>query len=152
MVDSPTNESHSNAASRGRPFTRGNSGRKPGSKNKATLLAECFSTDEQEKLLQKAYQLALKGNVPTLIFLLKHVLPRTRPINIDLPEIQFSDDIIPASAKVLADTATGKLSPDEGANLALQLDLLGKAIDKADVSSRLDRLEALVMKRMAGQR
>ena len=51
---------------RGRPFPRGNPGRRPGSKNRSTLLVAALLEGETEALLRKAIQLARAGNVPML--------------------------------------------------------------------------------------
>ena len=36
---------------RGRPFAKGNGGRKPGSRNRASLLADALLEDEQDELI-----------------------------------------------------------------------------------------------------
>jgi hypothetical protein len=55
---------------RGRPFAKGNPGRKPGSKNKTTLIGHALLKEAEERLLQKAIEMAEGGDGPMLKFLL----------------------------------------------------------------------------------
>ena len=73
----------------GRPFAKGNPGRPPGSKNRTTLLAAALLEGEAEELVRKAVALAKAGDVGMLKFLLGRILPRERPIEIDLPPLEF---------------------------------------------------------------
>src|SRR5689334_9030467 len=66
------------ARPRGRPFPKGNGGRKPGSRNKSTLLAETLLRGEEMELLRKAIELAKGGDGPMLKFLLDRILPKDR--------------------------------------------------------------------------
>jgi hypothetical protein len=79
-------------SARGRPFPKGNPGRKPGSKNRTTLLAAALLAGESEALLRTATHLALADNVPMLKFLLRRTMPRDRLVKLDLPEMVFADD------------------------------------------------------------
>jgi hypothetical protein len=83
---------------RGRPFAKGNPGRKPGSKNKATLLAASLTREQGEELLRKAYEMAMEGNVAIMKFLLDRILPKERPIQIELPHLDFANDSVDALA------------------------------------------------------
>jgi hypothetical protein len=55
---------------RGRPFAKGNPGRKPGSKNKTTLMGQALLKEAEEDLLRKAIEMAKAGDGPMLKFLL----------------------------------------------------------------------------------
>ena len=55
---------------RGRPFPKGNPGRKRGSKNKASLLAVSLAGATGEAILRKAIEMAMSGNVAMMKFLL----------------------------------------------------------------------------------
>jgi hypothetical protein len=61
---------------RGRPFRPGNPGRPPGSKNQTTRLLEQLMAGDAEKVVQKAVELALAGNVRCLQLCLDRLLPR----------------------------------------------------------------------------
>jgi hypothetical protein len=43
---------------RGRPFAKGNGGRRPGSRNRSTLVAEALLRDEEAELVRKGIELA----------------------------------------------------------------------------------------------
>jgi hypothetical protein len=129
---------------RGRPFANGNPGRKPGSKNRTTLIAAALLDGEAEELVRKAVELAKAGDVPMLKFLLGRILPRERPIKLDLPPMEFAHDAVEALGNVMGAVAEGRISPSEGAALATMVNSYTRAIDLADVVKRLDTLEAQI--------
>src|ERR1700737_5374130 len=55
-----------NSPVRGRPFEKGNGGRRPGSRNRTTLVAEALLKDEEVELGGKAIDLAKPGEGPLL--------------------------------------------------------------------------------------
>jgi len=81
-------------ATRGRPFQNGNPGRKPGSKNRTTLVAAALLESEAEELVRKAVELAKAGDVVMLKFLVGRILPRERLIKLDLPRMELADDVV----------------------------------------------------------
>ena len=72
---------------RGRPFAQGNPGRKPGSKNKTTLIGQALLKEAEEDLLRKAIEMAKAGDGPMLKFLLDRILPKERSIQVELPKL-----------------------------------------------------------------
>ena len=129
-------------ATRGRPFANGNPGRKPGSKNRTTLIAAALLDGEAEELVRKAVELAKAGDVPMLKFLLGRILPRERVIKLNLPPMDFADDAVEALGSIMHAVSEGVLSPSEGAELATLMKSYRDAIEMADVVKRLDLLEA----------
>ena len=85
---------------RGRPFANGNPGRKPGSRNRATLLAALLDGKAKD-LVRKALEIAMAGDVGMLKFLLGRILPRERLIKLDLPRMDFADDAVEAIGIVI---------------------------------------------------
>jgi hypothetical protein len=55
---------------RGRPFQKGNAGRRPGSRNKTTVVAEALLRDEEIELVRTAIEMAKAGDAQMLKFLL----------------------------------------------------------------------------------
>ncbi len=94
--------------------------------------------------MRKAVELAKAGDVPMLKFLLGRILPRERPIKLDLPPMNFADDAVAALGVILGAVAEGRLSPSEGAALTTMIDGYTRAIDMADVVKRVDALEAKI--------
>ena len=130
-------------APRGRPFANGNPGRKPGSKNRTTLVAAALLEGEAEELVRKAVELAKAGDVAMLKFLLGRLLPRERLIKLDLPRMEFADDAVEALG-IMCDVSEGRMTPSEGAAVAPLINFYTRAIDMADVVKRLDSLEAQI--------
>jgi hypothetical protein len=131
-------------ATRGRPFSRGNPGRRPGAKNRTTVLATALLEGQTAALLGTAIQLALAGDVVMLKFLLGRLLPRERPVTIELPEMKFADDGVEALGSIMRAVSIGAISPDEGAKLATIVKSYTDAIDNADVVKRVDALESQI--------
>ena len=131
-------------AVRGRPFAKGNGGRRPGSKNQTTLMLEALLDGEKEELVRKGFELAKAGNVAMLKFFLSRMLPQERLITVELPQMEFADDAVAALGSIVRAVSEGLISPSEGADLANLVNSYGRAIDMADVVKRLDSLEARI--------
>ena len=126
---------------RGLPFAHGNPGRPPGSKNKATLLAASLSHKQGEALVQKAYEMAMDGNVAMLKFLLSRMLPKERPVGIELPVLDYASEGVDALAAIVAAVSSGQISPQEAANLAQLVAAFIKAIETTDVEMEIEALK-----------
>jgi hypothetical protein len=127
---------------RGRPFAKGNGGRPPGSKNRSSLILAALSDGDKEELIRKGLEIAKAGDVSMLKFLLSRILPRERPIKIDLPRIEFADDAVEALGSIARAVSEGSIVPSEGADLATLVNLSAHAIEIADLVKRIDALEA----------
>ena len=129
---------------RGRPFVKGNPGRKPGSRNRASVVAAALVEGEAEELARSAVEIAKAGDPGMLKFLLGHLLPRERLIKIELPPIESADDAVKALGSVLRAVSEGEITPSEGAAVAALINSYSQAIDRADVVKWLDALERLI--------
>ena len=69
-MDRPEEELSSETRPRGRPFAKGNSGRRPGTKNRRSLVSAALLADEEKELVRKAVELAKSGDTQMLKFLL----------------------------------------------------------------------------------
>lgn len=136
-----------NSTTRGRPFTNGNPGRKPGSKNCSTMLAAALLGDQKSALVRKGIELALEGDVQMLKFFLDRLLPRDRLVEFNLPKMEFADDGPEAHARIADAISRGEISPTEAADLATVISSWSKAIDLADAVKRLDAIEAKLLQR-----
>jgi hypothetical protein len=128
----------------GRPFAPGNPGRRPGSKNKTTRVAEALLRGEEAELVRKAIELAMAGDVPMLKFLLDRILPKQRRIELELPEVKFASDAVDALGAVLDAVCSAEIAPREGAEVAMLLGAYARAIDVADHERRLEAIEAIL--------
>jgi hypothetical protein len=127
---------------RGRPFPNGNRGRKRGSKNKATLLATSLAGGRGEEILRKAIEMAMGGNVPMMKFLLDRILPKERPIRLELPRLDYPHDSVDAMAEIVNAVSSGLISPREGADVAQLVSAFTRAIDVTETQSEIDLLKS----------
>src|ERR1700731_1669447 len=108
---------HPNLPVRGRPFEKGNGGRRPGSRNRTTLVAEALLKGEEVELVRKAIELAKAGDTQMLKFLLDRILPRERSVRIDLPVMERADDAVDAMGAIINAVGSGEIAPNEGAQM-----------------------------------
>lgn len=128
---------------RGRPFEPGNPGRPAGSKNKTTQILEQLVEGQTEQLVQKAVKMAQAGDVACLRMVLDRVWParKGQPVQVLMPQINTSQDLLPAIASIWSAVAEGRLTPDEASALSVVIDRTIKAIELQDISKRITALE-----------
>jgi hypothetical protein len=126
---------------RGRPFAKGNGGRRLGTRNRATLLANALLEGEQEELVRTGKELAKAGDPQMLKFFLDRFLPKERTVKIDLPPIENRRDLAVAYAVIVRAVGAGELTPAEGSAIAALLANIARYIDDAEVEARLCSLE-----------
>ena len=123
---------------RGRPFAKGNPGRKPGSKNKVTVIGHALLKEAEEKLLRKAIEMAEGGDGAMLKFLLDRLLPKERCI-----ELSANDgcDAVERCEAILEDVCAGRIAPNEGAALASLVASYVRIVEFAEIDERLQAIE-----------
>ena len=125
-------------------FAPGNSGRPKGARANATVECEALLDSNVKELTQKAIDLALAGDSIALRLCMDRIAPpkKDRPVAFKLPKIKGAEDHPGALAAIMAAVATGDLTPLEGQALAAMLAEHRKAIETADIETRLAALEA----------
>jgi hypothetical protein len=126
---------------RGRPFPKGNPGRRPGSKNRTTLVVEALLKDEENELLRKGIELAKGGNVPMLKLFLERILPKERSVCVDLPPMDRASDAVDALGIIIDAAVTGRIAPSEASALATLVATRARAADVAEHASRFEDIE-----------
>src|SRR5665811_307793 len=126
---------------RGRPFAKGNGGRKLGARNRASLLADALLEGEEEELVRKGIELAKAGDPQMLKFFLDRLLPKERPVKINLPPIESRSDLVAAFAAIVQAVGAGEIAPSEGSAVAALLASTARFIDDAEVEARLRKME-----------
>jgi hypothetical protein len=128
---------------RGRPFKPGNPGRPPGSRNKITQIVEQLVEGQAEQLIQKVLELAQAGDVSCLRMMLDRILPvrKGQPVNLVMPPIKTSGDLIPAIASIWEGIRDGRLTPEEAGVLSIVMDRSIQAIQLHDITKRIAALE-----------
>ncbi len=120
-------------------------GKKPGTRHRATLAIEKLLDGEGEALTRKAIELAKDGDLTAIKLCLERICPprKSRPIKIDLPEVNTADGVSKAQATAVQAVADGEITPEEGKVLADILEARRKSIETADHEARLSKLEGL---------
>ena len=132
----------------GRLFQKGQSGnpagRRPGSRNRATLAAEALLEGEAPALTRKAIALALAGDTTALRLCLERIVPqrKSRAAAFELPRIDRVEDLAGAIGLILQELAGGRLRLDEGVTLVGMLESKRRAMETIELEKRLRALEA----------
>ena len=124
-------------------FRKGESGKPKGTRNRTTLAMEALLAGEGEAITRKAVELALDGDGPALRLCMERLIPvrRDRPVQFELPEIVTVADLPKATDALLKAVAAGEITPSEAADVGRAVDAHVRAIETADLSERLRRIE-----------
>jgi hypothetical protein len=76
-----------------------------------------------------------------LIFLLGRILPKERPVHVDLPPMERADDAVDAFGAILNAGSTAQITPGEAAALATLVANYARAINVHELETRLDKIE-----------
>ena len=119
------------------------SGRPPGSRNQATLLAEQLIDDAAEQLTRKIIERANQGDSQALRWCLDRVLPmrRDRTVDLELAPAQNSEELMANLRSILAAVGEGRITPAEGQSLTGILNSQAQMFELAAVEQRLQELE-----------
>jgi hypothetical protein len=104
-------------------------------------LAEALLEGEQEELVRKGIELAKAGDPVMLKFFLDKLLPKDRPVKIDLPPIECRRDLTDAYAAIVRAVGAGEVAPSEAGTVAALVASIAKYIDDVEVEARLNTLE-----------
>jgi hypothetical protein len=137
---------HAPSHVRGRPFEKGNGGRKPGSKNRTTIVADALLKGEEVELVRKAIELAKAGDVPMLKFLLDRILPKERSVRVELPPMERADDAVDALGAIINAVGTGQITSSEAGAFATLVATYARTINVYELESRLDKIERELMR------
>jgi len=131
----------------GRRFQPGQSGnpagKRPGTRNRATLAAEALLDGEAETLTRKAIELAKQGDMTALRVCLDRILPprRERPVQFRLPPMRCAGDAAAAMAALTDAVAAGQLTASEAAELSRLVESYVTALEVTGFDQRLRTLE-----------
>lgn len=127
-----------------KPGQSGNpEGRKPGTRNRATVLAESILEKDVEEIARVVTDAAKEGDLQAARLVIERLVPprRERPIAMDLPEIKTLDGVSDAQAAILQAVAAGELLPTEGTILSNIVEQRRKSIETQDLEQRIAALE-----------
>jgi hypothetical protein len=107
------------------PGSSGNpGGKKPGTRNRATVLREALAEGEDLAAARIVIDKALAGDAVAARFILDRLTPRPRgrAIELDLPKGEKAADVLAASNATIAAMASGEITPDEALTVTKVLD------------------------------
>src|SRR5712692_10172380 len=109
-------------------FAPGNSGnpagKKPGTRNRATVLREALAEGEDIAAARIVIDKALAGDAVAARFIVGRLMPRPRgrEIELDLPDVASAGDIVTAYDATVQAMADGEITPDEALTVTRVLD------------------------------
>ena len=149
-TDPPTSTSQPHPDKRNRngrwpKGTTGNpAGRPVGSRNRSTRLLEELLEGQAEALVQKAVQLALKGDPLALRLCLDRLFPapKERRVELPLPKVTQLEHVTAALSAILAAAAEGQITPGEAAILAQVVETQRRLLEAERVEQARQELVA----------
>jgi hypothetical protein len=132
-------------------FQKGQSGnpagRKPGSRNRQTLLDQALLEGEAHAIYRRLIQNAQDGDKASIRLVVERTSPRMKPearvVPFELPHITSVADLPRAQSVITRGVSDGELSHEEAASLSQVVHRNVDAVQIADVDERLKKLEAL---------
>src|SRR5215470_4174184 len=124
-----------------RPGCSGNpAGKRPGTRNRATLLAAALAEGEGEALARIVIDKALRGDAVAARFCVDRLSPRPRgrSISLDLPEgLSPGGMVVAAFNAALRAMAAGEITPDEAVTVARFLEGRLAALKASQLERRM---------------
>ena len=128
-------------------FKKGQSGnpagKKPGTRNKTTVLLEALLDGKAEALTKKAIEMAGKGDPAMMRLCIERLIPprKDRPINFDLPPLQTTQDASVAMLKILESVSRGELTPSEASEISKVIENYADTVRLTDLEERISEME-----------
>ena len=109
-------------------------------------MVQQLAEGQAEALVQKVLELARAGDVACLRMILDRLWPprKGQPVNIDMPPIKNSQDVLAAIASVWTAIGDGRLTPDEASAMSSVVERSIQVIQFHDVLKGVDNLEQKV--------
>jgi len=119
------------------------SGRPKGARHAALLALDAIGEAAAREVMGAVVAAAVAGDMRASEILLRRLWPerKGRPLMVELPSIAGAADLPAAVGAVVQAVATGDLTPEEGQAIAGILETQRRAIETADLSSRIEALE-----------
>ena len=121
-------------------------GRRPGSRNRASLVLDALADGEAEAVLEAMVERAKQGDLKAAELVLARAWParKGRPVALDLPAVDTASGAAAAFAEVLAALAEGRLTPEEAAAVTALLEAHVRALEAAGRRREHEKMEALL--------
>jgi hypothetical protein len=131
-------------------FVKGQSGnpagRRKGSRNKVTELAEELAGAGVEEMTRRLMAEASLGNGAALRVYFDRIWPKRRgaPIKFEMPPVRSLADVPVAHAAICQGVTDGELSVEEFEMLSRGVNHMKRSLDEAEIDARLERHEAML--------
>jgi hypothetical protein len=121
-------------------FTPGHSGnpagRPPGARNRATLALEERFRARIEAVFERVLEQAEAGDMRAARLVLARLMPSSRPICFEMPEIRSLADVARALSGLIAAIACGQVTPAEGAVVGRLMAAVARLLETAQAPVR----------------
>jgi hypothetical protein len=134
------------AAGRFLPGQSGNPvGKAPGTRNRATRLRQLIEDGEERVIGRVLIDKAKAGDAVAARFVIGHLMPRprSRAIELDLPEGTWAGDIVASFNATMMAMASGEITPDEALTITRTFDGRLKALKAYEMERHLTRWEPI---------
>ena len=145
MTDKPDNSDPLQGGGRWQPGQSGNPAGKPkGARHAALIALDAIGAENAQDVLASVVAAAKAGDMRAADILLRRLWPerKGRPVALDLPKLCSAADLASALGAVAGAVASGELSPEEGQAVAAILEVQRRAIETAELETRIAVLEA----------
>jgi len=131
------------------PFEKGHPGgpgRPRGTRSRINLLLDELAADNAREILAKVVEAAREGDRKAQEIVLKRVwsVPRGRPVEVDLPEIDDPADLVAAHAAVVAAVTAREITAEEASDVTAVLEGQRRAFELLDQQARVEQLDTEV--------
>ena len=124
-------------------FSKGNSGRPRGSRNRATIAIESLLQGQAEALTQTAVTKALEGDSVALRLCIERIAPppKDAAVTFSIPTMSNALDASEAAGSVLRAVSEGELTPIEATRVMGLIDSYRRTLELTEIEYRLKVLE-----------
>lgn len=125
-------------------FAQNPTGRKAGSRNKATQAALALMEGQLEQITQTLIDAALDGEMTAIRLILERLVPPCKEKALpplDLPPVSDATALPKFTAAILGAVAEGRITPGEGQTLAALANTHAKNLELAELEQRVAALE-----------
>ena len=128
------------------------SGRRSGSRNKASLVAQALLVGEVNAVTNKLIELAKGGDIQAIRIIFDKLLPnpRDRAVKVEMGPLHSSKDLVAAMFEVVETMARGEITPAEAASMCSVLERVKLPVENFEFEERIGKLEVYVEKRTKG--
>ncbi len=126
-------------------------GKKSGTRNKVTILAEKLIQSDLEDILAKLVSMAKGGDIEAIKLIITRLVPpaRERTVKFEAPKITSAADLTQTINNIVEALAKGQITPTEASNITSVIERLKNLRENEEFRERLDEVEGYVKEKFA---